>query len=262
MKLYPIRSGSKGNAVLVYTEKTKILVDCGISGKVAESGIRKIGIEPSEISAILVTHEHNDHIKGVGVMTRRYNIPVYANESTWIAMEGALGKINEDNKKVFINKNSFKIGDIEANSFEIPHDAADPVGYCFESGNRKISVATDIGVLKEDIFRAIKGSNAVLMEANHDINMLEVGSYPFSLKQRIRGEKGHLSNDEAGLAAKYLYKMGTRSIILGHLSPENNYPLLAKQTVMNILNDDGNKKDDEFKLSVALGNEESLITAV
>lgn len=262
MKIYPIRSGSRGNAILIYTEKTKILVDCGVSGKIAENGIKKIGIDPSGISAVLVTHEHNDHISGVGVMMRRYNIPVYANEKTWRAMESSLGKIKEENKKIFINKTGFKIGDIEANSFEIPHDAADPVGYCFENGNRKISVATDIGVLNEDLFKAIKGSNAVLLESNHDINMLEVGSYPYNLKQRIRGEKGHLSNDEAGFAAKYLYKMGTKNIILGHLSPENNYPLLARQTVMNIIGEDENNSDKDFKLTVASGSEESLITAV
>lgn len=254
MNLYPIRSGSTGNAVLVYTDKTKILIDCGVSGKTVEEGIKKIGIDPSELSAILVTHEHNDHIKGIGVMMRRYKLDVYANKKTWSAMEDSFGKIDERNKKIIDESGKIKIGDIEAESFKIPHDAVDPVGYNIVSGNRKISVATDIGYLNEELFAALKGSNAVLLEANHDKSMLEMGSYPYYLKQRIKGKEGHLSNDEAGLAAKYLYKMGTRRIILGHLSKENNYPLLAQQTVLNILKEEG--IEDKIKISVASGDEE------
>lgn len=261
MKICPIRSGSKGNAVLIFTEKTKLLIDCGISGKTVEKGMKNIGVDPAELSAILITHEHNDHIKGVGVMTRRYNIPVYANQKTWDAMEKLIGSINQTTKRI-IKNNREKIGDIKISAFSIPHDAADPVGYCVESENKKASVATDIGVLNESIFKAVKGSSTVFLEANHDRNMLDAGRYPYNLKQRIKGEKGHLSNDEAGLAAKYLFKMGARNIILGHLSSENNYPLLAKNTVVNILNEAGIKANDDISVSVASDMREGKVITV
>ena len=262
MNLYSIRSGSRGNSILVYTEKTRILIDCGISGKTVEGGMKKIGIAPSELSAVLITHEHNDHISGVGVMTRRYNLPVFANEKTWVAMSSCIGKIKEENKRIFENKEKFRLGDIEVTPFKISHDAADPVGYSFEGEGKKISIATDIGMLEKSLFRAVKGSNAVLLESNHDRNMLEISNYPLPLKQRIRSDKGHLSNEEAGYAAKLLYKMGTKKIMLGHLSRENNYPLLARQTVENILSEAGIDSQKDIILSVAPGKEESQIIAV
>lgn len=251
MKLCSIRSGSRGNAILVYTEKTRILVDCGISGKMAESGMREIGIEPETLSAILVTHEHQDHISGIGVMSRRYGLPVYANERTWAAMDRTVGKMQAENRRNFSHAEAFEIGEIGVLPFSIPHDAADPVGYSFTGGGRKVSVATDIGVLEESLFRSIQGSDAVLLEANHDRNMLDMGSYPWPLKQRIRGEGGHLSNDDAGKAAEFLVRMGTQRIMLGHLSQENNYPLLAQQTVVNILRDAGIETERDMRLCVA-----------
>ena len=262
MKLCSIRSGSKGNAVLVYTEKTRLLLDCGISGKTATEGMAELGIAPETVDGILITHEHADHISGVGILSRRYGLKVFANQKTWDAMEPVLGKIEAENKIVFDRESAFEVGDIRVNPFAIPHDAADPVGYSLESGGKKISVATDIGVLEESIFRAVKGSSAVLLEANHDCNMLEMGSYPLPLKRRIRGEKGHLSNDEAGFAAKFLFRMGTRQIMLGHLSRENNYPLLAQQTVMNILRESGIRLGEELTLTVAPGDTVSPILAV
>lgn len=251
MKLCSIRSGSRGNAILVYTEKTRIMVDCGISGKMAESGMREIGVEPETLSAILVTHEHQDHISGIGVMTRRYGLPVYANERTWAAMDRAVGKMQAGNRRNFSHAEAFEIGDIGVLPFSIPHDAADPVGYSFTGGGTKVSVATDIGVLEESLFRSIQGSDAVLLESNHDRNMLDMGSYPWPLKQRIRGERGHLSNDDAGKAAEFLVRMGTQRIMLGHLSQENNYPLLAQQTVVNILRDAGIEPERDMRLCVA-----------
>lgn len=262
MKLYSIRSGSKGNAVLVYTKSTKILIDCGVSGKIVEAGMNKIGINPAELTAVLITHEHNDHIKGVGVITRRYDLPVFANKMTWAAMEPMIGEVNGDNKKFFEGTDSFCIGDIEIKPFKIPHDAADPVGYSLSGEGKKVSVATDIGFPEEEIFRAIHGSDAVLLESNHDRNMLDIGSYPINLKQRIRSDKGHLSNDQAGIMARLLYKMGTKKILLGHLSRENNYPLLAKQTVENILSEDKIVAGRDIEIYVAPGEEEGPIIAV
>jgi phosphoribosyl 1,2-cyclic phosphodiesterase len=262
MKLCSIRSSSKGNAILVYTEKTKLLVDCGISGKLAKEGMNQLGIEPELLNGILITHEHQDHIGGVGVMSRRYGLPIFANQKTWDAMESSLGCIEETNKCVFSTEESFQIGDITVKPFAIPHDAAEPVGYSFVCGEKKLSIATDIGVLEESIFRAVKGSKGILLEANHDRNLLDIGSYPQSLKQRIRGERGHLSNEEAGLAAKFLSKMGTAQIMLGHMSHENNYPLLAAQTVENILRDSGIEPGRDLQLSIAPRDRISNIMAI
>lgn len=262
MKLCAIRSGSSGNAILVWTDKTKILIDCGISGKTAEAGILDVGVDPKELQAILITHEHTDHIRGAGVLARRYKLPIFANEKTWQAMETAIGRLAPEFHRTFSHTDDFSIGDLAIYPFSIPHDAADPVGYSICNGNKKISVATDIGVLQESIFRAIGGSQAVLLESNHDLNLLDTGSYPLPLKQRIRSDRGHLSNEDAGYAAKFLVKMGARQILLGHLSPENNYPLLAKKTVSNILEDAGILPGRDMDLNIAPGDRISSICAV
>ncbi len=259
MKLCSIRSGSRGNAILVWTDKTKLMIDCGISGKLAECGMKEAGLSPEELTAVLVTHEHRDHTGGVGVLSRRYGVPVFANELTWSAMERDLGKIDPLCKKTFDHTEEFAIGDIEVSPFSIPHDAADPVGYCLTGDGKKLAIATDIGVLQESLFRAVKGSEAVLLESNHDKNMLEMGSYPLPLKRRIRGSQGHLSNDEAGKAAEFLVRMGVRQILLGHLSPENNYPALAEQTVINTLTAAGIQPGRDMQLGVAPGDRSGKI---
>lgn len=253
MKLKSLKSGSKGNASLVYTNSTKILVDCGISGKAVKDAMARIDLSPEEIDGIVVTHEHYDHIKGIGVMMRRYDIPVYANSATWAAiMQNDLGKLNDKNIKIFEGTEPFTIGDISINPFKIPHDAAFPVGYAFDDGKTRAAVATDMGMLTEEVFRSIGGCNDVLIESNHDINMLEVGPYPYPLKQRIRGSYGHLSNDDAAKAAELLVRMGAENIILGHLSEENNYPKLAYETVKAGLSGAGIEVDRDLTLSVAI----------
>ena len=251
MKLCSIRSGSKGNAILVWTESTKLMIDCGISGKMAECGMKEAGVSPQELTAILVTHEHKDHTGGVGILSRRYDVPVFANIKTWNAMAPDLGKMKPEHRQCFEHTESFSVGDIEITPFSIPHDAADPVGYCLEGDGKKLAIATDIGVLEEELFRAIKGSRTVLLESNHDLNMLDMGSYPLPLKQRIRSNKGHLSNDDAGKAAEFLVRMGVRQILLGHLSPENNYPLLAEKTVENSLVAAGIQPGKDMVLGIA-----------
>ena len=231
---------------------TKLLVDCGVSGKSVTSALADVDVYPEDISAIAVTHEHIDHIAGIGVMMRRYHIPVWANAATWTAMESQVGKIDKSLVNIFDNDSSFEIGEIGVKPFSIPHDAADPVGYSFMCGDEKVAVATDIGELKKDLFEAIRGSKTILLESNHDVNMLEIGKYPPQLKRRIRGKLGHLSNDDAGRAAEFLVRLGTERIILGHLSEENNYPELARQTVICVLNDAGIKCGRDVLLGVAL----------
>lgn len=252
MDILSLRSGSRGNASLVSGGNTKLLVDCGVSGKSVTSALADVDVYPEDISAIAVTHEHIDHIAGIGVMMRRYHIPVWANAATWAAMESQVGKIDKSLVNIFDNNSSFEIGEIGVKPFSIPHDAADPVGYSFMCGDEKVAVATDIGELKKDLFEAIRGSKTVLLESNHDVNMLEIGKYPPQLKRRIRGKLGHLSNDDAGRAAEFLVRLGTERIILGHLSEENNYPELARQTVICVLDDAGIKCGRDVLLGVAL----------
>lgn len=262
MKLCTIRSGSRGNAILVWTESTKLMIDCGISGKMAESGIREAGLSPEELTAILVTHEHKDHTGGVGILSRKHHVPIFANTKTWNAMERDLGKICPEHRQTFEHTEGFSVGDITVSPFSIPHDAADPVGYCLTGDGTKLAIATDIGVLREDLFRAVKGCRTVLLESNHDRNMLEMGRYPLPLKQRIRSERGHLSNEDAGKAAEFMVRMGVRQILLGHLSPENNYPLLAEKTVENSLVAAGIQPGRDMILGIAPGDRISRICEV
>ncbi len=227
------------------------MIDCGISGKATEAALAELSVKPSEIDAIVVTHEHSDHTKGIGVMMRRYNIPVFANKETWSAMLQQAGACECSLMRTFDNCESFSIGEVEVCPFSIPHDAVNPVGYSFVSGGEKVSVATDIGELKKDLFVALRGSKTVLLESNHDVNMLEIGAYPLSLKRRIRGRLGHLSNDDAAKAAEFLVKLGTEKILLGHLSEENNYPELALQTVSCALKEAGIKPGCDVMIGVA-----------
>lgn len=251
IKMCSLRSSSKGNATIVYSETTKILVDCGISGKTLCDAMCQAGLNPDELDAMVITHEHSDHTKGVGVVARKYNIPVFATTGTWLAMENALGEIPEGCRRIFDNDIPFMIGDITVNAFDIPHDAAQPVGYTFEKDGFKAAVATDIGVMTEALFEKLKGSHTILLESNYDLFMLEAGTYPYELKCRIKGDKGHLCNEDAALTARDLAKSGTKKIILGHISPENNYPDLAYETTKLCLESNGITLGRDAELYVA-----------
>ena len=252
LNICSLRSGSTGNAIIVSDKATNILVDCGISGRLAECSLEEIGISPGNISAIVVTHEHIDHIKGVGILSRKYALPIYANAKTWHAMSRHIGKINEENIRVIKTKEQFIIGDICVETFATMHDAAESVGYVFKNTENKISIATDLGVIGNEIFEAVSGSSVILLEANYDLNMLEIGPYPYELKSRIKGRFGHLCNDVAADAAVRLAQMGVKEIVLGHLSKENNHPELAFQTVKNALEEHGFLLDRDVRLHVAM----------
>lgn len=250
LKIYPLRSSSSGNAALISDGRHALAVDCGISGKLMDKCLGAAGFSPSEISAILVTHEHTDHIKGVGIFSRKYDIPVYLNRETYEAAKPTVGKLKPENIHI-IDSGAFEIDGIGVQPFSIPHDAANPVGYTFESGGDKAAVATDMGEISETVFCAIKGSRRVLLESNYDSNMLDMGRYPYELKRRIRSSYGHLCNEDAASLAVRLVGCGTEEIILGHLSHENNYPALAYTVTKNALIDAGIKIGTDTYLSVA-----------
>ncbi len=252
LSICSLRSGSTGNAIVVTDGKTNILVDCGISGRLAECCLKEIGIMPDEVAALLVTHEHIDHIKGAGIFSRKHNTPIYANAETWRAMNGHVGKIKEENIRVINTGEPFIIEDIKVGSFATSHDAAESVGYVFENAENKVSIATDLGEISNKIFEAVSGSSVILLEANYDLNMLEIGPYPYELKRRIKGKNGHLCNDVAGEFAAELVKAGVKEIVLGHLSQENNHPKLAYQTVKNALEEHGLLLDRDVRLHVAM----------
>lgn len=234
MKFCSLYSGSSGNSVLVSSGNTSILVDAGLAGKTIESAMTAIGEDLSEVKGILISHEHSDHIKGAGILSRKYNIPIYANERTWDAMERTVGKISESNKRLINGEAT--IGGFAVRTFRVPHDAACCIGFTIEdTSGKKVSTVTDVGVFTEEIKRNIKDSDIILIESNHDIEMLKFGPYPYELKRRVLSEIGHLSNEDCGKAITEILGGFERKIILGHLSGTNNVPELAMKTVEDVL---------------------------
>lgn len=243
-------SGSTGNSSIVQSNKTKILVDVGESAKKIAEALASINVDPFSIDAILITHEHSDHVKGLAVFSKKYNVPVYANIETWNAMQKYKEKLNEENIKTF-TFNKFKIGDIEVNPFPIPHDAANPCGFNLFHDNKKMSIATDIGHMSKEIITNLSDSSFLLLEANYEPEILKCSSYPYMLKERIKGPNGHLSNSDAGKTISYLVDHGLNKVMLGHLSKENNFPELAYKTVVEELIE---HNYDENSLSLSIAN--------
>ncbi len=241
-----LASGSSGNSIYISDSKTSILIDAGLSGKELERRLDKVSVKADEIDAILVTHEHKDHIKGVGILSRRYNIPIFANQLTWDAASDDLGQLDENNCNVFSGE--FMIGGIGIKPFAISHDAGDPVGYVVFSGHKKIGIATDTGFITTEIRENLKNLNFLVIESNHDLEMLMNGNYPHFLKKRIRGEKGHLSNDDTAALLPELINSNRPGILLAHLSKDNNIPKLAYITVKNNLEKMGFKVGEDLKL--------------
>ena len=242
-------SGSSGNCSVISDGKTVLLSDCGLGIRRLEELLASVGISPLSISAILITHEHSDHIKGAGVVSKKYGLPVFATEETHMAMQNC--GIPEENIKCILPDTDFEIGTIGVKAFSIPHDAANPVGYNFFCGNNKLTVATDMGHIDDYILENIKGSIAVILESNHDIEMLKNGRYPYFLKRRILGDFGHLSNADAAKTAVELLKSGTKYIMLGHISADNNTPKTALCETANLAQQNGMVAGTDFTLSVA-----------
>lgn len=258
MDICSIASGSSGNCIYVGTDHCHLMVDAGISGKRIENGLNSIGLKTAEIDGILVKHEHSDHIGGLGVVTRKYGLPVYATKETIDAIlhTRSIGKVEESLFHPIEPDMDFSIGDITIKPFSISHDAANPVAYVMENGSKKVAVATDMGKYDDYIVDKLQGLDVLLLEANHDIRMLQAGSYPYPLKRRILGEKGHLSNEASGqLLGKVLHD-NMKKVILGHLSKENNYAQLAYETVrLEVTMGDNPYDGSDFPIVVAKRDE-------
>ena len=243
-KFCSLVSGSSGNALYLEHKNTKILIDCGISCARICAALKEIEVDPSEIDAVVITHEHSDHVSGVRVFTNKFGIKAYSSV-------GTLEKIDCFCSEQARAGNAFEIGDILVKPFDIPHDAAMPFGYSFVLGNKRLSIATDMGKIDLEVAKNIRGSDIVFLEANHDIEMLVNGPYPYYLKERIRGREGHLSNDQCASLAVSLARTGTKKFILGHLSNTNNTPEIARKTVETALKNEGFRLGNDILLDVA-----------
>ena len=243
-------SGSSGNSFFIQSDCTNLLVDIGLSAKKIILALESINIQPSSIDGILITHEHSDHVQGLGVFCKKYNIPIYINEKTFYAIKDSYTKgITKDILNFITIGEDFILNDLNIHPFATPHDAVNPCGFTIKKGDKKISIATDIGNMTTNILKCLEKSCFVLLESNYDPNVLKCASYPYKLKTRIAGPTGHLSNESAGKTLVHLIDHGLTHAMLGHLSKESNFPELAYTTVMEEII--SNKKENNIHLSVA-----------
>ncbi|MCR4830695.1 MAG: MBL fold metallo-hydrolase [Pseudobutyrivibrio sp.] len=261
MDFFSIASGSSGNCICVGDDSTHVMIDAGISGKRIEAGMNEYDYTTADMAGLLVTHEHSDHVAGLGVISRKYKIPIYGTAATLKAIRSmkSLGAIDDQLLHVIEPDKDFVLGSLTIHPFHISHDAADPVAYRIENHNSKVAVCTDLGYYDNYIVENLKGLDAMLLEANHDIHMLEVGAYPYPLKQRILGNYGHLSNEASGKLLSQVLHDNVKHVFLGHLSHENNYPDLAYETVrLEVTMDDSTPYTGaDFDITVASRSEVS-----
>lgn len=251
MRICTLASGSSGNAILVEEEQTAVLVDAGLSGKRVEQCLNAVQRTGSQLAGVIVTHEHVDHIKGVGIMSRRYKLPVMATAATWDAMEEQLGKIAPEHRVIVEKDQGLDIGDLKCELFGTRHDAADPIGLTFYGKQEACGILTDTGSVYAGMKKYLSQLNTIICEANHDEEMLMLGSYPWSLKQRVLSDHGHLSNRMAGKILAKLIPTGVEDVVLAHLSEENNTPRVARRTVEEILEEAGITPGVDVNLTVA-----------
>lgn len=260
MELCSIASGSSGNCICVGTDACHLLVDAGISGKRIEAGLNAIDLKTEEMQGILITHEHGDHIAGLGVLARRYGLPLYATAGTIAAVKrtASVGKIDETLFREVHAGEKFEVGDMTVEPIVISHDAAEPVAYKMTQPGKSMAVMTDLGKYDDNIVEKLRNLDVLLLEANHDVHMLQVGSYPYPLKQRILGERGHLSNELSGRLLGEVLHDHFKTVVLGHLSKENNYAELAYETVrLEVTMGENPYRGDDFPMYVAKRDEPS-----
>ncbi|MBR3254987.1 MAG: MBL fold metallo-hydrolase [Clostridia bacterium] len=243
-------SGSSGNSLFVQTENTRLLIDAGVSSKKIETALSNLNIDPTSIDGILITHEHSDHVKGLGTFAKKFNVPVFVNNKTLDSMPEQKEKLQQNEIKNFIIGDNFEINDLKIKSFKIPHDAVNPCGFLISNNKKSIGIATDIGHMTNSILKELEPSDFLLLESNYEPEILKFSSYPYILKTRIAGPNGHLPNEEAGKTISCLLKNNLKQAMLGHLSKENNFPELAYKTVVEELISN-NYDENSLNLSVA-----------
>ena len=235
MRFSVLASGSTGNAIYVENDEHSFLVDVGLSGKKMEELFAKVDRDMKNLTGLLVTHEHSDHIKGLGIIARKYKIPVYANAKTWAAMDGLVGNIPTDLRFQFDMETTKQFGSLSIESFAVSHDAADPMFYVFHEHDRKLALITDTGYVSDRMKGIIRGADSFVFESNHDVGMLQMGKYPWSIKRRILSDVGHVSNEDAAVAMSDVVFEKPTQIYLSHLSKDNNMKELANMTVSQTL---------------------------
>lgn len=260
LKISVLSSGSAGNVTYIETPQHKVLLDAGLSGKKIADLMKSINRDINDVDSLLVTHEHSDHRQSVGVLARKYDLNVYANEGTWTAMDGKIGKMPADKMNIFPADTVMDFGDLDIESFAVSHDAAEPQFYVFHHNNRSFVVLTDVGYVSDHIEGVIKNADGYLLECNHDVEMLQNGEYSWPLKQRILGDRGHLSNVDGANAMLDVIGDRTKNVFLGHRSQHNNLKSLAHLTVASILSDHDLGVGHDFNLfDTDVANASSLI---
>ena len=243
-----LASGSTGNAIYVETGSQGFLVDAGLSGKQMDALVKQIGREMKNLSGILVTHEHSDHIKGIGIVARKYKLPIYANEKTWNAMDSLIGQVPVEQKFTFDMETVKSFGSLDIESFGVSHDAAEPMFYVFHHEGKKLVLITDTGYVSDRMKGIISNADAYVFESNHDVQMLRMGRYPWSIKRRILGDYGHVSNEDAAVAMSEVAGDKTKRIYLAHLSVDNNMKELARMAVSQTLESRGVMVGEQINL--------------
>ncbi|MEK4387908.1 MBL fold metallo-hydrolase [Solibacillus sp. FSL W7-1464] len=262
MRFSVLASGSTGNAVYVENDEHSFLIDAGLSGKKMEQLFANIDRDMKNLSGILVTHEHSDHIKGLGVIARKYNIPVFANAKTWTAMDGLVGTIPTDLCFDFDMETVKTFGGLDIQSFAVSHDAAEPMFYTFYENGRKLVVITDTGYVSDRMKGYIAAADAYVFESNHDVSMLQMGKYPWSIKRRILSDVGHVSNEDAAVAMADVVAEKPTQIYLAHLSKDNNMKDLARMSVEQTLQSCGIIAGEYLHLHDTDANEPTKLVTV
>lgn len=269
LKVCALYSGSSGNSIFVssrqtstmfggagfgagFVSGTNILVDIGVNGKEVQLAMQAIEESIQEVHGILITHEHVDHMRGIGVVMRRHQIPIYVNQATWDRMQQlSIGPVPSHLVNIIKSDSTFEIGDLVIQNFRTPHDAIESVGYKITSNDKSVSVFTDIGEIKDEIINSVCGSDTIFIESNYDYDMLWNGAYPWYLKKRIHGVNGHLSNNDCARTIGTLLEKGTSRFVLSHLSKENNSPEIALETTTRHLNEIGARIGKDVEIQVA-----------
>lgn len=256
LELCTLASGSSGNSLLVTDGRTHVLVDAGISCRRICTGLKALGVEPTELAGVLITHEHSDHISGLTTLTKQLRLPVYASPGTGRQLCYRIAFLEELLRPVAPGE-GFSIGGLAIESFPTSHDAAESVGYALSAGGRKAAVVTDLGYVTEAVLRGIRGADLLVAEANHDVEWVQSGPYPYHLKARILGDRGHLSNEAGAELAWTAVEGGARTVVLAHLSHENNTPARAHEVVRGVLERRGAAVGRDVALEVAPRSEKS-----